>query len=1196
MLPPSGGDRGALRRRPGGDEQAATLRRSASPDLAPSPTRRGRSLLSESPSRGSGAARSSSREPSRWAASVAASPDFPSRACLLSYVACTAITLVATRRLIDPELELRMAALPISTHSVGVATFGALMLTNAISWLLFRGGRNGWCAKLNTLLTFITASANALHYGTSTRVVARTSWGAVVLPVRYVAWAHSTPCLLALMASLTSVQRPAQLQLAIGLDVAMLATGLAGVLVRSRLTAFVLLVHSTLLMAGLLLIVWGWFAVAAAAAPPGSAQRKALLYVRAHTMALWCSFPCIVLFEMACPQRLLAAETMYACADLGAKAVWAALLMQGNALVAESQRRRSREYLADVATAELVARLRAALTLRDRLRAAASHELRTPLNSACPMHAPCRCGANACVVFAVIVGLADKVLSASSTPGGPPPPSPRVSTPAMNGNGRMSQPRMSSSTAAPRVSGGASGVESQRALAAIKAAGVRLLALVEDLADDASSSIAPRRLHLACELISVAELVAEVMPLHEGLQRPGVRLINKVVGGDACLLPPLYADRVRLTHALHRLLATACRDTVAGSITVSAEVLRNESPPSYAEEGADSDEGGAAAEVEQAVIAIHITDSGAGGCASALASSASSAEAAADAEAGAGLLGLQGVTETAEAHGGTLLIVPSPGVGTRATLALPLVPQRAESPGFGTRCSGDGRSSSDGGRRGSNDGGRRSLDGRRSGDPRAMPLSPQQMQLGGSVSPPDPATSAAEAAARSLAKASGDEQLEWLELGAAASTLPLVLCVGGVSGQAELATLLSGAFTVRCSRTAEAALAALADGEARRVWPDAVLLHASAGGAAMERLRDACPPNAPSPAFMVLLEEGAEDGSAADWLEAGAADVLRTPLSRDLLAVRITTQLRLRTAAHEAATSGELLRRMLPEGVISRLMSGQQMIAESMENITVLFSDVVSFTSLASQVPTTELIIMLNELFSRFDALCDKYGCYKVETIGDAYMVVSGNDDAPNHAARMLALATEMLEVSRCIRLPRASVRTLAACSHLALPTMGGRPSMEAEEDAWGGAMAAGHIRLRIGIHCGPAFAGVVGTKMPHFSFFGDTINTASRMESTGYPMAIQLSESALAAALAQGVPEERFVPFGERDVKGKGTLRTYLFREGDWEEALQAATLEAAKRDDAVGAMQLARGRTLHSSNSMRRSSSSGALVRLRD
>ena len=104
-------------------------------------------------------------------------------------------------------------------------------------------------------------------------------------------------------------------------------------------------------------------------------------------------------------------------------------------------------------------------------------------------------------------------------------------------------------------------------------------------------------------------------------------------------------------------------------------------------------------------------------------------------------------------------------------------------------------------------------------------------------------------------------------------------------------------------------------------------------------------------------------------------------------------------------------------------------------------------------------------------------------------------------------------------------------------------------------------------------------------------------MESTGYPMSIQLSESALAAALQQGVPEERFVPFGERAVKGKGTLRTYLLREGDWEEALQAHALQAAKCDDAPVAAQLSRGsRMLHSTTSLRRSSSSGALVRLRD
>jgi hypothetical protein len=124
----------------------------------------------------------------------------------------------------------------------------------------------------------------------------------------------------------------------------MLATGLAGTLVRSPWAALLLLLHSTMFMAGLLLIVWGWFAVAAAAAQPGSAQRRRCSRAHAHHGA-------VVLLPLHCarrdalPDRMLLAEALYASADLGAKAVWAALLMQGNALVAESQRR-SREYLA----------------------------------------------------------------------------------------------------------------------------------------------------------------------------------------------------------------------------------------------------------------------------------------------------------------------------------------------------------------------------------------------------------------------------------------------------------------------------------------------------------------------------------------------------------------------------------------------------------------------------------------------------------------------------------------------------------------------------------------------------------------------------------------------------------------------------------------------------------------------------------
>jgi class 3 adenylate cyclase len=309
-------------------------------------------------------------------------------------------------------------------------------------------------------------------------------------------------------------------------------------------------------------------------------------------------------------------------------------------------------------------------------------------------------------------------------------------------------------------------------------------------------------------------------------------------------------------------------------------------------------------------------------------------------------------------------------------------------------------------------------------------------------------------------------QEEWLTLSGGAST-PVVLCVGGSGGQAALAELLSTSFTVRAARDADAALSQLAadtqgPSSSRRCWPDVILLDVSAGLQAINRLHAACPAATPPPPVIVLLPSGAaDDGNAERCMAAGAAEIMRFPLARDLLHARIHTQLRLRSTLHEARTSMALLRRMLPDGVISRLKDGQSLIAESMDSVTVLFSDVVSFTSLASEVPTTDLIMMLNELFSAFDVLCDKHKCYKVETIGDAYMVVSGQDGAPDHAVRMLALAADMLAAAEHIHLPRVSCRTLAENAHLSLP----------HESA--AAHSSPHIRLRIGMHSGPAFAGV---------------------------------------------------------------------------------------------------------------------------
>ena len=205
------------------------------------------------------------------------------------------------------------------------------------------------------------------------------------------------------MVSVCGVRRQQQFTLAVCLDILMLATGLLGLVVRSAALGVLLLGVSTAAMVALLAVIWRWFSDAIAASPVGSMQRGALRFCRVHTMLLWCFFPSIVAFEALCPERLFLAELCYAIGDFGAKGIWAALMTQGNVLVVEQQRRSSRIFLADVAQGELIARLRAALTLRDRLRAATGHELRTPLNA--------------------IVGLADRLLTVTSPPA-PAPASP----------------------------------------------------------------------------------------------------------------------------------------------------------------------------------------------------------------------------------------------------------------------------------------------------------------------------------------------------------------------------------------------------------------------------------------------------------------------------------------------------------------------------------------------------------------------------------------------------------------------------------------------------------------------------------------------------------------------------------------------------------------------------------------------------
>ena len=204
----------------------------------------------------------------------------------------------------------------------------------------------------------------------------------------------------------------------------------------------------------------------------------------------------------------------------------------------------------------------------------------------------------------------------------------------------------------------------------------------------------------------------------------------------------------------------------------------------------------------------------------------------------------------------------------------------------------------------------------------------------------------------------------------------------------------------------------------------------------------------------------------------------------------------------ERAKSERLLANVLPETIAHRLKDVPTTIADRFESATVLFADIVDFTQLAAQLSSDELVSLLNQIFSAFDALAEKYGLEKIKTIGDAYMAVAGvpkPDDKHAQAAANMAL----------------ELRTVIA----GFKRETGEP-----------------LQLRIGLHSGPVIAGVIGTKKFIYDLWGDTVNTASRMESHGIQDQIQVTEAT--HALLQ--TEFTFSPPREIEVKGKGQMQVY--------------------------------------------------------
>jgi adenylate cyclase len=229
-----------------------------------------------------------------------------------------------------------------------------------------------------------------------------------------------------------------------------------------------------------------------------------------------------------------------------------------------------------------------------------------------------------------------------------------------------------------------------------------------------------------------------------------------------------------------------------------------------------------------------------------------------------------------------------------------------------------------------------------------------------------------------------------------------------------------------------------------------------------------------------------------------------------------------------ATAEKRILNNILPEGITQRLIKGENPIADHYDGVSVLFMDIVEFTTLCTKVSAQQLVHLLNAIFSSADAVMREFGLEKIKTIGDAYMAVAG---APivqeDHAHRAANAALKLLDVMKNLEVSFP-------------PEYGDRSWIESIPE----------IEVRIGLHCGPAAAGVVGENKFLYDLWGDAVNTAARMESHGEAGKIHVSEE-FVLALSLNRPSDTFshwekegmraIPRGEMEIKGKGKMRTYF-------------------------------------------------------
>ncbi|CAH0477649.1 unnamed protein product [Peronospora belbahrii] len=209
----------------------------------------------------------------------------------------------------------------------------------------------------------------------------------------------------------------------------------------------------------------------------------------------------------------------------------------------------------------------------------------------------------------------------------------------------------------------------------------------------------------------------------------------------------------------------------------------------------------------------------------------------------------------------------------------------------------------------------------------------------------------------------------------------------------------------------------------------------------------------------------------------------------------------------EQQRSTRILQNMLPEHIVQRMQKGDTLISEDEQDVTILFCDIADVDSFVNRFDPTEVVSILDRVYSLFDQICQKHGVRKMETVGKTYVACAGLQGKNQGREAAFCAVSMALDMLTCLKKCRASNGNV--------------------------------IKLRIGIHSGRVVSGLVGTKKQQFSLFGDTANTASRMQSTGVTGRCQISYVTYKNLAKHFAFEERHI-----DVKGKGSMTTYLVDE----------------------------------------------------